>query len=640
MILTIGITTYSEEVFLEELLYVIRNEIKLNQLENQVEVIITNDCGKNERTKEIIRANQDFSTSILFDKNSATPAVGRNEIINRAQGKYVLFMDGDDNFAAPLSELVEELLGLEEKDVLVSSVQKITTDGQITSSPFIYDEYLFSCSDEEFMQNHHKLVVHQTGIWTIYRAQFLRENNLYYNPEKRYEDNLFMTDLALFPTTRYGRVFTKYYGWRTNLESFSNADINYVIESRINLYQETLNKIAENPDNKFSPYLLFSVWNQTYTNLMRNYPKTTPEQYKLFFDELNKITNANKKLIKQQMKKAKNFVDCYFKLRKYRFTDQFMIISIGQKLHKLLSARVEVKKKMLSIFTLLPLNKKKIFLTSQYGKYNDNSKYLYLEMKADTKYQDYRFVFAVKDQELAKAKDFINYDNKLLYYYHHYTAKHIYFNTWYDPLFVKRKNQIWTQLWHGIPYKKVYKDIETYEQTTPEVKTIAKEKSIANWDYVWSVNSYNTKIFKRLFPNTKIIEQEYPKTAWLIKNQNNDKLIKSLREKFELQQQEKYVLYAPTYRPYDFKINIKEVEKLVPQGHKLIIHPHPMLKINNLNSKHQILNDVSDIQEVILATDAVITDYSSIQYDYQQINRQVILYKPDEELYKKIHGLY
>ncbi len=639
MILTIGITTNKEEVFLEELLYILRQELSINNLDKKVEIIVANDYIGENKTKEIIRKNSDILQFIEVIENKKTPAIGRNKIISKAKGKYILFMDGDDNFINPLSNLIKELEEKETKDIFLSEVSKVDNDGMIVRSPFIYTWTLFDISEKEFEKDFYKYAFHQTGIWSIYRTEFLRGKNLYYNEEVRYEDNLFMTNIALTEGVRYGRVHTKYYGWRTNLESFSNKDKEYVVENRIKLYELILEILSQNLDKKETPYLYFSVWNQTYSNIIRKYPMLTKEEYKYYFNKLNAVNKKYKKEIKQIRKNRIKKVDQYYKLRRYPFTSSFFIINILQKVNKIKKSYRWFLKLFLKFFLLLPMNKKKIFMTSQYGKYNDNTKYLYQELKKDPKYKDYKFVFAVKDKKLAKEKDFINYNNKLKYYYHHYTAKIIYFNTWYEPSIVKRKNQIWTQLWHGIPYKKVYKDIETFYQTTPEFKIKGKEKSISNWDYVWSVNDYNTKIFKGLFPNVEVIQKEYPKTEWLIKNSDNEELKNNLKEKYELEKNKKYVLYAPTYRPYMLEINMDEVKKLVPKGYKLLFHPHPLLRTNKVEDI-EILKGIKDIQEIILITDAVISDYSSIKYDYEKINKKVIEYKLDLEIYSKIHGLY
>jgi CDP-glycerol glycerophosphotransferase len=431
-----------------------------------------------------------------------------------------------------------------------------------------------------------------------------------------------------------------------NFHSFTNENSLNAFEQRISTYDLILSLLKENKDNINSHYLFYSIWNQTYGNLLRDYPSMSKSETKIYYNKLNEISKKYEQEIKEfKSKDYQNTNDLYFRLTdKAIFKYSFSFLLFTKSFRKLKMKKHGLKRDLLKIFTYLPLNKKKIFLSSQYGQYNDNSKYLYLEMKNDPKYKDYKFVFAVKDQELIKSgNDFINYDNKVLYYYHHYTSKYIYFNTWYSPFIKKRNKQVFTQLWHGIPIKKVHTDINTYDITFNEEQKKTREKAIMMWDNLYSVNEYNTKIWENLFPLVNIIEKEYPKTKWLIDNKDNRELIKELKNKFNLKEDTKYTLYAPTYRPYNVIIDLKEMEKLKEEDSKLIIHLHPLMKYKFANEEkveYQLLEQIDDIQELILITDNLITDYSSISYDYQKINKKVTMYQFDRELYEEIHGLY
>ncbi|WOO87965.1 CDP-glycerol glycerophosphotransferase family protein [Mollicutes bacterium LVI A0039] len=645
-LLTIGIVTYEETIYLYELLSNLSKQFRDYNLHDKCEVIIVNDGGKNQETLDILESFANEFTVVINTTNTKSPSDARNAIINKSASKYLLFMDGDDNFIDSIEALCDELEASDTKDIFVSRVKKIVNEGAIVDATFIYTHNLFSMSDDRFAKEHHKMAIHQTGVWSIYNVQFLRDNNIYYEPKLRYEDNIFMSKIALTENVRYGRVFTAYYGWRVNLQSFSHTDNQKIIEYRLQLFKKTLELISKKPDNKFSPYLLYSVWNQTYGNIMRSYPSSfTDQDFREYLQQLNKISAEHKGLIKQMLAKTDDYVQVPYRLKKIKknFREVFVFIKLKMKLNDLKNKRITILKNCLKALCWLPLNSKKIFLTSQYGKYNDNTKYLYLQMKADPKYKNYKFVFAVKDPALYKNNsDFINYDNKLQFYFHHYTAKYIYFNTWIDGGLKKRKNQLWTQLWHGYPYKKVFRDIENFDKNTPPGKLQNKLNSIKNWDYIWSVDQNNTQIFNNLFPNVEIIEQEYPKIQWLIDNQQDDKLISTLKHKFGLKEGEKYALYAPTYRPYYYAFDMAEVRKQIPQGYKLVIHLHPYVTANLVNPSESdiFLSNIKDVQEVVLATDALITDYSSLKSDYYAINKEVIEYCPDLELYTKVHGLY
>ncbi|MGL4484865.1 MAG: glycosyltransferase family 2 protein, partial [Anaerovoracaceae bacterium] len=159
--LTIGITVYNNNPFLEELLYVLKNEIELfPNLREEIDIKIYDDCSTNFSTREtLIKYESDF-TVIRATENSGSPAKGRNCIIEEAETEYILFIDGDDTIVSNLSSIHRELCG-KDADIFVSNVTKVLNDGIRSKSPFIYSDILF-CK-ENSPKNLYKMTVHQTG---------------------------------------------------------------------------------------------------------------------------------------------------------------------------------------------------------------------------------------------------------------------------------------------------------------------------------------------------------------------------------------------------------------------------------------------------------------------------------------------
>lgn len=640
-ILTIGITTYNNYPFICELLYSLKNELDLIENWNEkVEIMIFDDASTDEKFNEYLKNYITFADIHISSKNTGGPSKGRNFIIEKAKSKYLFFIDGDDSFIGNAKDLLGELQQTD-ADLLLSNVNRINNDGMLTKSPFIFSQLLFSESiNKDDLQ---KIAVNQTGIWSIYKVSFLKKNKLSYETGIRYEDNYFMTQIHLAKPT-ITVLKTHYYGWRVNYSSFSyNPDS---ITQRLQIFDKILLLLKEKQEDEITPWLFYSIWNQTYINLIRKYPANS--NYKVIHKKLEQIRKLNKEEIKGYFKKLdRRYVDFYTKIHltlpifyNYHFLELF------QKIRSLKENKKKIFHWICSLFLLLPINDKKIFFTSHYGDYNDNSKYHYLKMKNSPKYKNHKFIFAVKEIEgFQKKSDFIDYNNRLLFFYHHYTAKTIFFNSWYSPQIKKKRGQIWTQLWHGYPYKKVYKDINTYFFTNDANRTIEKDNSIRNWDFFWSLNRENTEIFRKLFPSPKVIEKLYPKIEWLVKNQDDKILCNKIREKHKLGNQ-KLVLYAPTYRPYKFYIDLEQLLKFIDDTEVLLIHLHPMMKycyLNKdilINEKIIVLENIQDIQEILILTDRLITDYSSLIYDYEQMSKPIDYFTPDRELYSTIHGLY
>lgn len=628
--LTIGITTYNNDPFVHTLLYELKEQVKKSpQILDYVDFCLYDD--KSDKTG-FLSEIPDFFKVIVADTNSGTPSIGRNYIIDNANAKYLLFIDGDDIIIRDIIDLLEEIRS-KNTDILFSSVVKIGADGQWVHSPFIYSHTL--AAKDTSLETIEKICAHQTGIWSIYNLNYLRKENIRYETDMRYEDNYLLYQILLAGAT-VGVINEPYYGWRTNFNSFSYSPNS--LAQRASLYRKTLMLLENNVDNKFAPYILYSIWNQTYSNIIRNYPALTYSETRDYFRELNEVSNQNKELIQQlKLNVDSKYVDKYFLYTKLNVFRNFGFIYALKKINRVKNSKEVVKKSLAKLFSLLPLNKNKIFMTSQYGQYGSNPKYLYKKLKEQNSSLEIKYF--VKDERLIDGKEFLDYKNKLLYYYHLYTSKTVYFDTWVDSSLKKVKNQTWIQMWHGYPYKKVYTDIKVYNKVNSEIKHKQKAKNIEKWDKVYSLDANNTEIFKNLFDEVEVIESGYERIDWLIKNRDNEKLKTRIRNKYNLKNQ-KYTLFAPTYRPYNVYFDQKEIQNLASSENQILYNPHPMLK-TNYEHNGITLDDV-DIQEILLICDELITDYSSIQYDFKQINdgAKVKYYQPDIELYGKIHGLY
>lgn len=628
--LTIGITTYNNDPFISILLYEIKEQVKRHpEILQYIDFWLYDDNSyKTDYVKEI----PDYFQVELSNRNSKTPSTGRNYIINKAKSNYILFIDGDDILVRDLTCLVKEL-NQKQGDLLFSSVVKIGADGQLVETPFVYSELLYDNSTSQEVIE--KVCAHQTGIWSIYKLDFIRDNDLKYESYMRYEDNFFLYNMLL-ANPQIGIIKKPYYGWRTNYKSFSYSKGTY--KHRVTLYKNTLALLKENSENTYSPYILFSVWNQTYSNIIRNYSKLSNKSTKKYFKSLNQLTEKNIDLVRRLKENADDcYVDSYFKFTKRKIFRSYPFIYCLKKINKVRLSTENNKKNLMKVFCLLPINEKKIFMTSQYGQFGSNPKYLYLKLKNENSSKQIKYF--VKDQKLIDGKEFLDYNNKLLYYYHLYTSSKVYFDTWVEPTLKKRKNQKWIQMWHGYPYKRVYTDIEIYTKVNSRLKHEKKSSSVKKWDQIYSLDAKNSEIFKMLFPHSKVVEKEYERIEWLIEHKDDEVLKRNIRKKYNLGDGA-ITLFAPTYRPYKVYFDEKQVKKLAKPGNQVIYNPHPML---NTNYKHDgiTLNDI-DIQEILLVCDEIITDYSSIQYDFLKAypDSAIKYYQPDLELYINNHGLY
>src|SRR5699024_8605774 len=177
----------------------------------------------------------------------------------------------------------------------------------------------------------------------------------------------------------------------------------------------------------------------------------------------------------------------------------------------------------------------------------------------------------------------------------------------------------------------------------------------SKWDYLISPNSYSTEIFQRAFQfNKTMLETGHPRNDYLI-TANEPKEIERLKKQIGLPLDKKIILYAPTWRDnqfygrgrYKFELQL-ELDKMRENfGDEYII----LLRMHYLVAEHlnieeykEFVYDLSlheDIRELYLISDVLITDYSSVFFDYANLKRPILFYVYDIEEYRDtLRGFY
>ncbi|SEU09333.1 CDP-glycerol glycerophosphotransferase [Salinibacillus kushneri] len=226
------------------------------------------------------------------------------------------------------------------------------------------------------------------------------------------------------------------------------------------------------------------------------------------------------------------------------------------------------------------------------------------------------------------------------------------------PLWIpKPKHTVYLQTWHGTPLKKLGVDIgEVHMPGTSTVKYRENfEKASKKWDFLISPNAYSTDIFKQAFNfNKKLIETGYPRNDYLINN-NNEEKINELKKNLDIPLNKKILLYAPTWRDnnyysvgkykFQMKLDINKLKKELDDEFVLILRMHYLvaedIDISNFDGFVYNLSDYEDIRDLYLISDTLITDYSSVFFDYAILKRPIIFFVYDLEEYRDtLRGFY
>lgn len=301
----------------------------------------------------------------------------------------------------------------------------------------------------------------------------------------------------------------------------------------------------------------------------------------------------------------------------------------------------------------MKLKKKTVIFESFLGrKYNDSPRAIYEYMLAT--YPDYDYVWIVDNPnnfDIPGARLVKRLTPK--YFFTVAQGKYIINNSRMPIFFKKRTDQVYVQTWHGTPLKRLVFDMENNLMPgTNQTKYLANfSREVNNWDYLVSPNHYSTEKFKTAFRfDHQFLEVGYPRNEYLHNHTVDD--AKRLRQKYGIKDDEVAVLYTPTYRDnhnqgkghYLQKINLDLEQLNNTPGIKVLMRVHYLVSQDLQLENYQNIIDVSnvnDINELYIASDVLLNDYSSTMFDYLILDKPIILFPYDlDEYTNDIRGFY
>ncbi len=207
----------------------------------------------------------------------------------------------------------------------------------------------------------------------------------------------------------------------------------------------------------------------------------------------------------------------------------------------------------------------------------------------------------------------------------------------------KRGKTCYVQTWHGFPLKRIEGDAEA--ALPPDyLKAAKKDSKMA--DLFLSDSRFLTEIYRRAFwYEGDVLECGFPRNDVL--HGEHPELIRKVREAFRLPPQKKLLLYAPTFRKdmdlkvydVDYRRCIQALEKRFGGEWIILARLHPNIAPRatelHLDSKYVVnASDYPDIQDLYVASSALLTDYSSVMFDYLSTGRPCFLYVNDLDSYR------
>jgi len=307
-----------------------------------------------------------------------------------------------------------------------------------------------------------------------------------------------------------------------------------------------------------------------------------------------------------------------------------------------------------------PIDPNLIVFESFQGKhYTCSPKAMFEELLNDPAYAGYRFVWSFVNTKkhrylLKNSRITLVKRGSEKYYDVMATAKYRITNST-NPLTVPvRKGQIYIQTWHGTPLKRLGLDIVrdgNAAQSRKEIHSLYRREA-TQFDYLISPSAYTTEKLASAFGLTaeeqkkKIVETGYPRNGFLFTH--TPETVEELKEFYKIPEGKKVILYAPTFREgsyqygkgfdYQIALDVERLQKRFGDTACVLMRTHYLANTQFDYEKYEgfliKVTGVADINRLYVISDLLVTDYSSVMFDFSILRRPMIFYMYDQEQYR------
>ncbi|MBQ0877013.1 CDP-glycerol glycerophosphotransferase family protein [Streptomyces sp. RT42] len=213
---------------------------------------------------------------------------------------------------------------------------------------------------------------------------------------------------------------------------------------------------------------------------------------------------------------------------------------------------------------------------------------------------------------------------------------------------VKRPGSVHLQTQHGTPLKTMGVDQSTYPVVAAASGSFTKLLGrVDRWDYNLSANRHSTRMWERAYPGSyEQLEYGYPRNDVYCTATAED--VARVRRALGVPEGKTAVLYAPTHRDWEagFGAGALDLEAFCEAAGEdvvVLLRAHYFYDRGGRSAPSGRVIDVTahrSAEDVCLAADALVTDYSSIMFDYANLDRPIVVYADDWEVYRETRGVY
>lgn len=211
-------------------------------------------------------------------------------------------------------------------------------------------------------------------------------------------------------------------------------------------------------------------------------------------------------------------------------------------------------------------------------------------------------------------------------------------NDWLRRRFSRRPGQVVLQTWHGTPVKR----LALHRAGFHPRRALAVIREARRWNVLLAQNPYAARILRTAYAFRRPVWVEgYPRNDVLV---NGDAA--AVRRELGLAEGERVLLYAPTWRDdREQMVDFLDLDALARDtGAVVLVRGHSRTLLPGTDAVGTRVRDVTaypDISRLLLAADALITDYSSVMFDFTVTGKPVYFFTPDLDHYRgELRGFY
>lgn len=622
-----------------------------------IEVIFVNDGSTDDSTKIIEKYLIEFpDTFVLINQENSGPSIARNNGINHAKGEYIGFIDSDDYISKDMySKMVNLIESDEDIDLVLTGRVNVTDAKEKEIINYTLETGMSLCENP-------KVLSAMSGfVWDkLYKLDIIRNHNISFPENLHYAEDLYFVTIYKYYSKKIGVLHeANYYYITQSTASITNTcnekwlDITKTLKLINNFFME------KGIFDQYQNYLLRismgyfcrrvkAFKNSSNKKVQLQFVKEFYQYFDYYFE------NWKKSLKYYGSKKPKNYRVSYHKMKLFIYTPNFMkkiLIKFFQIYGKMKTGKVFYAYCRKFVKTK---ENKVLFMSYYGGNITDSPYYMMKDLLKDNRFEVYvasrnigkdrRYLDfnGIKNVKIVKvhSKEFI----KLLS-----SARYIINNSRVPEYFVKKKNQILVNTWHGTPLKTLGRRMNKGLSDLGN-----NQNQFVMSDYLLYPNNYTKNHIMRDFFlehlfSGKVILSGYPRCEIFFDEIRR----KQLRKKLEIDNKKVYV-YMPTWRGNTIdSTNIekykKELEDILTQLDYQIKDAVIYVKLHQIVMKHIKISNYKNIKPIhsyyetydfLNIADCLITDYSSVFFDFANTKREIILFMYDYDQYIQDRGVY